>query len=164
MLASTLFAVNIESILPYSPIAIGCLVGLVVITVLALRRRGLRNPIPPIELSRPGDWENDEQSFANRRNSLRREGSPVKITIAASTLKAGTENGYVLDRSTGGLRIATGAALAPGTAVQVRAINAPTTVPWVTVIVRSCRNTGPHFEVGCEFDQTPPWNVLLLFG
>ena len=133
-------------------------------TFLALRKRGSRNPIPPIELSRPGDWENDEQSFANRRNSVRREGSPVKITIAAATLKTGTESGYVLDRSTGGLRIATGAALTPGTTVQVRAINAPKTVPWVTVVVRSCRNTGPHFEVGCEFDQTPPWNILLLFG
>ena len=48
--------------------------------------------------------------------------------------------------------------------MQVRAANAPETTPWVSVIVRSCRNAGQHFEVGCEFDRTPPWNVLLLFG
>jgi len=57
-----------------------------------------------------------------------------------------------------------GVAITPGGTMQVRAHNAPDTTPWVTVVIRSCRNTGKHFEVGCEFDQTPPWNVLLLFG
>ena len=35
MLPSAIFAVNIESILPYAPIPIGCLVGLGVMTFLA---------------------------------------------------------------------------------------------------------------------------------
>jgi hypothetical protein len=30
--------------------------------------------------------------------------------------------------------------------------------------VRNCRDAGQHFELGCEFERTPPWNVLLLFG
>jgi hypothetical protein len=56
------------------------------------------------------------------------------------------------------------AVIAPGTTLQVKAVNAPDTIGFVTVIVRSCRKNGDHFEVGCEFEKTPPWNVLLLFG
>ena len=48
-------------------------------------------------------------------------------------------------------------------------LNAAFTVPtvlagFVTVIVRSCRKNGDHYDAGCEFEKTPPWNVLLLFG
>ena len=35
---------------------------------------------------------------------------------------------------------------------------------WVAVVVRNCKPTGTLFELGCEFEATPPWNVLLLFG
>ena len=78
--------------------------------------------------------------------------------------KNGTNPGYVLDRSTGGLKLALEAGMAPGSSMQIRANHAPETTPWVTVIVRNCTDTGEHFEMGCEFDKTPPWNVLLLFG
>jgi hypothetical protein len=55
-------------------------------------------------------------------------------------------------------------AMAPGSTMQVRAVNAPDTVGFVTVIIRSCRKNTDFFELGCEFEKTPPWNVLLLFG
>jgi len=55
-------------------------------------------------------------------------------------------------------------AMVVGGTMLVRADNAPDTIPWVTVIIRSCRQVGNHYEVGCEFDKTPPWHVLLLFG
>ncbi len=32
------------------------------------------------------------------------------------------------------------------------------------LVVRSCRKNGEFYEIGCEFEKTPPWNVLLLFG
>ena len=83
---------------------------------------------------------------------------------ASPAFKNGTNSGYVLDRSTGGLRVALQAGMAPGGSMQIRASHAPETTPWVTVIVRNCVDTGEHFEMGCEFDKTPPWNVLLLFG
>ena len=50
------------------------------------------------------------------------------------------------------------------TALQVKAKHAPDNTPFVTVLVRSCRPNDDHFELGCEFEKTPPWNVLLLFG
>jgi hypothetical protein len=71
---------------------------------------------------------------------------------------------FVLDRSTGGLRLAVSTEIAAETVVQVRPVNAPDTVGYITVIVRSCRKNAEFYELGCEFEKTPPWNVLLLFG
>ena len=104
-------------------------------------------------------------SFADRRTSTRREGgNPVKVVLASPVFKSGTHTGYVLDRSTGGLRMVASTGMPVGTSVQVRAAHAPDETPWVTILVRSCKPHGKGFEMGCEFDRTPPWNVLLLFG
>ncbi len=103
-------------------------------------------------------------SASDRRNSVRRDGPPVEVVISSPVFPNGDSQGYVLDRSTGGLRLALAVATAPGSTLQVRARHAPETTPWVTVIVRSCKPIEKHFELGCEFDKTPPWNVLLLFG
>ena len=116
----------------------------------------------PEGMEPPGD--ETDPSHANRRSALRREGKPVPIRITSPSLRSGKDGGYVLDRSTGGVRIAMNLAMAPGSTMQIRANNAPDNIPWVSVIVRNCRNAGQHFEIGCEFEKTPPWNVLLLFG
>ena len=146
-----------------APLAVGSVVSLG--TLWAVRRR--RGPkadraVPPPRTSI--DWDEHEESFANRRASVRRDGVPVQVVLTSPTLRTGQNDGYVLDRSTGGLRVAVTAAIPAGTVLQVRAGNAPDTVPWVTILVRSCRNAGPHYELGCEFERTPPWNILLLFG
>ena len=90
--------------------------------------------------------------------------APVRVVIASATFRNGACDGYVIDRSTGGLKIAAQSAVAPGSTLQVRAVDAPDTVGFVTLIVRSCRKTDDHYELGCEFEKTPPWSVLLLFG
>ena len=156
------------------PVAVGGAVAIVVLSIYFLthQRRGSKRvtfvtppPNPNAMTAEKGvNWDPPEQSYADRRGAVRREGQPVRVTLASSTFRNGVNEGYVLDRSTGGLRIAMPSAIAPGTAMQVRAANAPDTIGFVTVIVRSCRKNGDHFEVGCEFEQTPPWNVLLLFG
>lgn len=144
------------------PIAVGVVVGLVVVGFFAFRRRERTFPtLPPVQAK---DWETSDSSFADRRSALRREGRPVKILVTSPSFKNEVEGGYVLDRSTGGMRIALTMAMTPGSTMQVRAHNAPKSTPWVTIIVRNCRNAGQHYELGVEFDQTPPWNVLLLFG
>jgi hypothetical protein len=103
-------------------------------------------------------------SLAERRGAIRREGAPVEVLVSSPTIKNGISNGYVLDRSTGGLRLAVAEAVAPGSILQVKAAHAPDTTPWVVILVRSCRPNQKHFELGVEFEKTPPWNVLLLFG
>ncbi len=151
-------------VLYFAPIAVGSAVSLGTLW-LVKRRRAPRATALAAPATRPaGDWEEHEESFANRRASVRRDGVPVQIVLTSPTLRSGQSDGYVLDRSTGGLRVAVTAAIPAGTVLQVRAGNAPDTVPWVTILVRSCRDAGPHYELGCEFERTPPWNILLLFG
>ncbi len=159
------------------PIVVGGTVAVLVLTYMAVqqtrRRRGLdpsalvSNPTPP-PATGTGEhalaWAPPEQSYADRRGSVRREGAPVRVLLSSTSLRNGTNDGYVVDRSTGGLRIIMQNAVPPGSTLQVRAVNAPDTVGFVTVIVRSCRKQPDHFEVGTEFEKTPPWSVLLLFG
>jgi hypothetical protein len=158
------------------PLAVGGLVALLVLVFLGLNAAFRRRPntLDPTKLAPANanavtgekalNWEPTEQSYADRRGAVRREGQPVRVTLAATTFRNGVAEGYVIDRSTGGLKIAAQVAVAPGSTLQVRAVDAPDTVGFVTLIVRSCRKSDEHYELGCEFEKTPPWNVLLLFG
>ena len=154
----------------YAQFALPAAVGLGVCLVIALFLRSGRKQKTELQPTKPtmrsSHWVNHPGSGdpADRRTSVRREGTPVKIVINSSAFKGGTGTGYVLDRSTGGLRIAMEAGMAPGSTLQIRASHAPETIPWVTVIIRNCKDAGAHYEVGCEFEKMPPWNVLLLFG
>jgi len=158
------------------PIVIGGAVALVAFVVVLFPRRkppptldpeklvGPAGPANPLSEGKANNWDPPEHSYADRRAAVRREGPPVRVVVAAPGLRKGANEAYVIDRSTGGLKIALLQAVAVGGTLQVRAINAPETVGFVAVVVRSCRRNGDHFELGCEFEKTPPWNVLLLFG
>ncbi|MGL6075315.1 MAG: PilZ domain-containing protein [Fimbriiglobus sp.] len=154
---------NSAQLMFFAPVGVGVLVALTTL-FLVLRKRRPQEAFAPSKSSRGSEWDEHDQSFADRRNSVRREGQPVKILVTSPTLRSGQDEGYVLDRSTGGLRIAMKVRIPEGTTVQVRAANAPETVPWVNIVVRSAKPAGQHHEHGCEFEKTPPWNILLLFG
>ena len=156
------------------PIAVGGGVAILVLTFLCVSATRRRRALDPSKLAAANasavtgekalSWEPAGQSYADRRGAVRREGQPVRVVLAANTFRNGACDGYVIDRSTGGLKIASQAGVAPGTTLQVRAVDAPDTVGFVTLLVRSCRKSDDYYELGCEFEQTPPWNVLLLFG
>ncbi|HUR55559.1 MAG TPA: PilZ domain-containing protein [Gemmataceae bacterium] len=153
------------------PIVVGGGVAVLVLTYLFVanrRRRTLADvvvaPPNPATEEKALDWAPPEQSYADRRESVRRDGVPIRVVLSSAAFRNGVNDGFVVDRSTGGLKILMRTAMAPGGTVQVRAANAPDTIGFVTAIVRSCRPEGDHFIVGCEFEKTPPWNVLLLFG
>lgn len=104
-------------------------------------------------------------SKMDRRAALRRGGNPIAVLISDADSKAKPSFGYVLDRSTGGLCLSVAAPIPEGTFLTVRTNNAPQTVPWIKVEVRNCRAVNEkEWELGCKFDKTPPWSVLLLFG
>jgi hypothetical protein len=161
------------------PFVVGGGVAIAVLTVVFFATRKQKPPEPkepppssqihlgqanPLAAEKEANWAPPEQAYGDRRGAVRREGQPVRVLIASPTFRNGVSDGYVLDRSTGGLKIAMPVAVAPGTSLQVRASHAPDTIGFVTVLVRNCRQNGEFYEVGCEFEKTPPWNVLLLFG
>ena len=153
------------------PLAVGGAVAVLVLVFLGVGAARRRRVLDPAKLASAGvigekalNWEPTGQSYADRRGAVRREGQPVRVVLAANTFRNGACDGYVIDRSTGGLKVVAQEAVAPGTTVQIRAVDAPDTVGFVTLLVRSCRPSDDHYELGCEFEKTPPWNVLLLFG
>jgi hypothetical protein len=148
--------------LPYLLPALIVLATALMVTLLVVNRRRAGLKLPKIRASEAGMTVGGTAS--NRRNSLRRDGAAVEVVVQSPAFQGGEAPGYVVDRSTGVLRLALATGMAAGTALQVRAKHAPDTIPWVTVLVRSCRASDDHFELGCEFEKTPPWNVLLLFG
>jgi len=152
--------------LPYVLPAAAVLVGILTAGLVMIGRRKPRTLVQAVlHKKKSSHWAMPVgQSFADRRTSVRRDGAPVEVLVTSPVFKDGKANGYVLDRSTGGLRLALANGVAPGSSVQIRARHAPDTTPWVIVIVRSCRQAEDHFELGLEFEKTPPWNVLLLFG
>lgn len=155
------------------PIVSGGVVAVLVLSYLCFFRRKPKPDLDAVAIAAPSNrvleekaatWAPPEQSYADRRGAVRREGAPVRVLLSSTTFRNGVNDGYVVDRSTGGLRILIQSAIAPGSTMQVKAVNAPDNIGFVTVIVRSCRKNTDHFELGCEFEKTPPWNVLLLFG
>lgn len=119
----------------------------------------------------PSSWEPPSGSdpfihgsASEKRQAARRKGRPIKVFVADPETHADVMEGWVVDRSLGGLRITVNKPLTLGAVLSVRATNAPTTSPWVDVEVRNHRRADGQVEVGCQFVRTPPWGVLLLFG
>ena len=113
----------------------------------------------------PADiWLPPSKQADERRRSTRRSGVPTHVQISDSKKPRSVIEGYVLDRSSGGLRLAMEKPFTTGSELQVRATNAPPESPWIVIVIRSCREEGDYFEVGCQFTQELPWNLLLMFG
>jgi hypothetical protein len=103
-------------------------------------------------------------SNSERRSGARREGNTVEVILADRDERAAPLQGWVVDRSVGGLGLRTEVPLPVGAVFSVRPRSASAIVPWTEVEVKSCRQHAATWEVGCQFVRTPPWSVLLLFG
>ncbi|MEZ6141735.1 MAG: PilZ domain-containing protein [Zavarzinella sp.] len=104
--------------------------------------------------------------YDERRKSIRREGMPTPLTIFDVNAKGKTYTyeAYVLDRSSGGIKVAIDKPIPVGTFLDVRPTNAPDTFDKVSLIVRSCRETQDYFVLGCEFEKPLDISQLLMFG
>jgi PilZ domain len=103
-------------------------------------------------------------SKKERRASMRRHGNPVKVAVANPACPEQPLDGLVLNRSKGGLQLSVNRAVPVGTVLGVRASEAADELPWVQVRVRRCRQHEDQWILGCQFVETLPWSVLLLFG
>jgi hypothetical protein len=149
------------------PTAVGLGAALVVIVTLHFLIRGRPAPVsrPVKEQARQPEYDPFLQGSASeQRKAYRRLGNPVTVLIREPGSPREPRRGHVLDRSTGGVRLAVERMIPEGTALELLPANAPVLTPWVEVEVRRCHETPDGWEAGCEFVHTPPWSVLLMFG
>lgn len=100
----------------------------------------------------------------DKRQAERRLGGNVALKVADAEGKPKKYQGWVVDRSEGGLAISVQESLAAGTILRVRPVMTGELVPWIPVEVRNCRVRGGCWEVGCRFVEPPNANVLVFFG
>jgi len=103
-------------------------------------------------------------STKENRSSIRRRGKFVRVFISNEAALAEPTEGWVIDRSLGGLCLSVKREIPLDTILSVKAANAGEQIPWVQVHIKRCQSTGERWELGCEFVRVPSWNVLMLFG
>jgi hypothetical protein len=103
-------------------------------------------------------------SPSEKRSSARRTGKLIKVLVSDAKAIKPSVQGWVIDRSMGGLCLAVPEPVAVSTILSVRTADSPREVPWTQVEVRRCEARGDHHEIGVQFVRTPSWSVLLLFG
>ena len=103
-----------------------------------------------------------KQATRDRRGAPRRKGNTVEVQVKAGD--ADPVQGWILDRSAGGVCILVEKALPAGTPLRLRGKKATEHMPWTEAVVKSCRPEGTQHELGCEFNRTPNWSLLLQFG
>jgi hypothetical protein len=130
----------------------------------ALRRTAQVGGGPGPERSEPVQDPYALGSLSEQRLAPRRTGNAIGLLLRDPEGKGPERSGWVLDRSVGGLSIQLDGALEPGTVWQVRPRKAPEGTPWIKVEVRSCVMEDGAWKIGCQFEKTPTWNVLMLFG
>jgi hypothetical protein len=148
--------------------------GLIVLLAFILigRRHPPRDFRPPIPLPQSpvgsADWESPMPTARHdeRRRSIRRTGLPTPILVveAKSGRSGHASEAYVLDRSSGGLRLALEKPYSVGALLLARPGNAPEGFQWVKLVVKSCREVSDYFETGCQFESELELGRLLMFG
>jgi hypothetical protein len=99
---------------------------------------------------------------AERRASRRCWANLTEVHVTAP-LWADPLRGLVINQSAGGLALFVNKDIPVGTAIRVRAAEAPDSLPAAEAEVRYCRKAGKNFLVGCAFSGDVPWNVRAWF-
>lgn len=147
------------------PWLIGAVVGVVAVGALQLcRRRPAAAESAPAGEPPPPPDPFIFGSAREKRQSVRRKGNPVSVLISDATGRAVPWEGVVWDRSLGGLGLMVHSPVAIGTILSVRPAQASTVFPWVQVEVRSCRQEGDSWNLGCQYVRVPHSSLLWHFG
>ena len=99
-----------------------------------------------------------------RRAAARRGGHPVTVDLVDPDAQMPAQQGWVLDRSVGGLCLKIPHSVPTGSFWKVRPTDAPRTTPPVRVEVKTCVPYGGDWKLNCQFEKTPSYAVLLTFG
>jgi hypothetical protein len=159
---------NISFADPAIWLALGSGIAVILLFLFLGRRQRRTGPIVASTAEdglNPADvWLPPSKGPDERRRSVRRSGVPTAVQISDPRKPKRLIDGFVLDRSSGGLRLAMEKPFPTGSTLQIRPTTAPDDSPWITIIIRNCREVGDYFEIGCQFQEELPWHLLLMFG
>jgi hypothetical protein len=99
-----------------------------------------------------------------RRTTPRWGGNPIVVQVSDADARATPYRAVVIDRSDTGVGLSVDRKLEAGALLSLRVGSAADGTPWVRVQVKNCFPAGPYWEVGCQFVETPPPDVMRLFG
>jgi hypothetical protein len=119
-----------------------------------------------------GDWKDrpsPQDAFRYglgmaRRKSVRLSGNQVPVSVTFDGNTESPWDGWVIDRSHGGLRLKVPRPIQVGMILRVRSLQAPTAFPWMEVQVKNARDKSEFWEIGCQFLSEPPEEILKSFG
>jgi hypothetical protein len=97
-----------------------------------------------------------EQRATVRRRKL----APIDVVVGR---KGEPFRGWVVDHSLGGFRLLLPRRFAVNQVISIRPPNAPETVPWLTLQVKSCQQKENQWETGCSLQSSPSYSVLLSY-
>jgi hypothetical protein len=123
----------------------------------------LRSPTTPCEIDEQAVHPALSGLTMDRRATPRREGQETEVWIAEDCAAVPCL-AYVRNRSIGGLCLSAPQPFAEGSLIKVKPRHGPEPGLWISMIVRKCRPHRGSWELGCQFEKTPSYNVLLLFG
>jgi len=124
------------------------------------RRRGALPPPSPADTLVSSD---STLSFTERRQSPRRWGDPLQVALWDEYPATEPTRGWIVNRSTGGLGLSAAQPALEGAILNVRLTVAPDTVPWCRVQIKGCNPSAGRWILNCQFVETPPREVLLMF-
>jgi hypothetical protein len=97
-----------------------------------------------------------------RRSALRRKGNPVPVAILGTSSAEPCE-GWVLDRSTGGLGLRMDQRMYLGEGLKVRSSRGHTAA-WIDLVVCYCHAEGANFRTGARFLRELSYLDIQQFG
>jgi hypothetical protein len=105
-------------------------------------------------------------STSERRKAPRRRGNPVAVLLADEDAEGEPIEGYVVDRSIGGLgvELEDSVTVELGMVIAVRPRRDVGCPSWTRVVVRNYEKLGSNRRLGCQFTRPPDSQTMLHFG
>jgi hypothetical protein len=91
-------------------------------------------------------------------------GRPVSVQLSNGLGDGDPQNGWIIDRPPGGLRILVDEPVQTGIVMSIRATKDHPQNQWVNVSVKSCRPERNSYVVNVHFVERPPWAVMNLLN
>lgn len=100
---------------------------------------------------------------AEQREQLRRSGTWLKV-YCRNPQTAERYEGHVVDHTPHGVGLTTFHSVAVGDSLEVRGANVPGSIPWVSIVVRSCQPLGGNqWRIGGQTADLTLWETLQTY-